>query len=662
MMVMEEDSTAETTMDETDDSAENTRQCICSALQGTGDLSFITATALRRPTFALLQKVTCFCQDLHFAEGLYNDTDADVAPTTRKDKISFLVKVLAVVSILTGERHDVYVSPAKILCGQDVVATHGFLLALAGRACKVPPEQSKEAAAQVLVIGETTLYKRAVRTRNTMIKFQAICRGRLVRQRRSGGDKEVGGEIRKVDNEPTTDTSTPDSATPTAEVPLDISDDELSLTEEERLDDGDGEQRAIDSLDVRGLIEEKVQTIEIESESSETSTPSLPPELSIPNPTEVYVGLDGKIKVAANEETDELKTATATSTLSPSSSADTDETLRAPLHDQNREEKNSKEKPTMAPKQKKSSLPKRPIPTSIRSNRSRQKVDAYTSCELDNVEMMKDMSELHVKQLQHRESVEVFRKAEVNLKVRVQRTTEKELELKRKEAELKDREDRVTRVAENLRKQQHILRQREDALNTHQANGRNLGSASGASTGKIKNESKPTMDPNIAAEIKGLKRKLFRSERRVQRREDQIRAMFKRLSRLSKAHQRLTEEAKTNASEEEAERSSWLIERSTNNISAGGKRMKKRQDLPTDPSIQKDAESECTDGSIETTRQQQPAEKDGACTCTSTGGKSKRQSNPSELPKRTGKPSVSFSPNVEVTRIPPPPPHAASRG
>ena len=669
---MEEDSIEDSTLDETDnDSAEITRQCICSALQESGDTSYITAAALRRPTFALLQRVVAsFCQDLHFAEGLYNDTctDAGVAePTTRKDKISFLVKILAVVSILIGERHDVYVSPAKILCGEDVVATHRFLLALAGRACKVSPEQSKEAAAQVLAIGETALYKRAVRARKAMVKLQGICRGRLIRQRQRGGDKDQGGvamHVRTVNSDPgaTTDVSFPNSAAPAATaVALDVSDDELSLStpDEDGVDGGDDGQRTItsqDSQDARGLTEEL--QMETKSGPSESSAQSIPPESSISSSTKVYVGLDGKMKVAAKEEKTTIADAAGASSSSSSSSANMDETPSVPQHDQVPEGKTPMQQPH-ASKQKKSSLPKRPVPTRIRNNRSRQTADACTSCELDNVAMMRDMSDLHVKQLQHRESVEVFRKAEVNLKARVQRTTEKELELKRKEAELKDREDRVTRVAESLRKQQHTLKQKEDALKAHQANGRKFGSAFDASTGKANNEPKPAIDPSIVAEIKGLKRKLFRSERRVQRREDQIRALFKRLSRLSKVHQRLVEETKANGSEEEANRSSWLIERSTNSNSAGSKRgaganrkevkkktplgVKKRQDLTTDQ------------GSIEkkTTQRSQPPTAEKEDVCASTGGRSERQSN---MTQPTGKTSVSFSPNVEVTRIPPPPP------
>ena len=499
------------------------------------------------------------------------------------------------------------------------------------------------------------------------MNFQAICRGRLIRQRQSGGDKDEGAmHVRKVKSESdaTTDVSSPNSAAPAATaVALDISDDELSLStpDEDGLDGGDDGQRAInsqDSQDAHGLTEDLQK--EIESGPPESSAQSLPAEPSISSPAKVYVGLDGKMKVAAKEEK-RIIAASASSSSSASSSANMDEAPSVPQHDQIPVEGKTPMQQPHASKQKKSSLPKRPMPTRIRNNRSHQTSDACTSCELDNVAMMRDMSELHVKQLQHRESVEVFRKAEVNLKARVQRTTEKELELKRKEAELKDREDRVTRVAESLRKQQHTLKQKEDALKAHQANGRKFGSAFDASTGKANDEPKPAVDPSIIAEIKGLKRKLFRSERRVQRREDQIRALFKRLSRLSKVHQRLVEETKANGSEEEADRSSWLIERSTNSNSAGNKRgaganrkevkkktplgVKKRQDLTTDQSARKDTREPSgvnTNGSIEkeTTQRSQPptAEKEDACT--STGGRG---------------PSVSFSPNVEVTRIPPPP-------
>jgi hypothetical protein len=256
------------------------------------------------------------------------------------------------------------------------------------------------------------------------------------------------------------------------------------------------------------------------------------------------------------------------------------------------------------------------------------------------------MSELYVKQLKHREAVEVFRKAEVNLKVRVHRTTQKESELKRREAEIKEREERVTRVAENLRKQQHLLRQQQDAIKADAAS--SIGRGSIAATAKANEESKPPIDPSIAAEIKGLRRKLFRSERKVQKRDDIIRSLCRRLGRLKKAHQRLVEEAeKNNALKEESDRSSWLVERSTNSAKSASpnrtkvkippidKKKKRERVLPAGKEVEVPDESRPT-------QDEQPREKDNA-------------------PERpTRKPSVSFSPNVEVTRFPPPPSSAGT--
>jgi len=566
---------------------------------------------LGRPTFPFLREIVAnFCEGLKFAEGLFTREElglvennspgdsGDTKPMTRKEKISFLVKILSVVSILTGERHDIYVSPAKVLNGQEVAATHKFLQALASRACRASPNHSKEAADKFLAIGEKSIYRKGVRTRNTMVTIQAMFRGRLVRRGRDGG-----------------------GAAPATVVALDVSDDELSLSlslsEEEGLGGTSKEEKAPDP-----------STAAVAAAAATTTTTTT---TTTSSPAKVYVGLDGKIKVAAKEKADGPKLIAEPSP--PSSAAAIDEGPEVPPV-------------SNVSNQKKSLLPKRSMPPKrIRNTRCCQKVDAHTSVELDNVQMTRDMSELHVKQLQHREAVEVYRKAEANLKVRVQRTAEKESELKKKETELKKREDRVTRVAENLRKQQHILRQKEDAIKAD-TNGRHLSSA--AVIGTNANEGpKPPIDPIIAAEIKGLRRKLFRSERRVQRREDQIRALFKRLGRLNKLHQRIVEEAKGNASEEETDRSSsWLIERPTNRTSPHvGKRAKPKS---IDKRKQRAPQSQPATGKC---RRKEPNE---SIENHRRGDTSKGHCNSSDL--RPTKPSVSFSPNVEVTRLPPPPP------
>ena len=652
--------------------AETTRLCLQDALQGTGqDTDFITATLLQRPTFPFLRAIVAlFCQHLSFAQGLYTTKelglalvddstkdDANAVPTSRKEKIAFLVKILGVVSILTGERFGIYISPASVLSGQDVEATHTFLRALASRASKVSPEESREAAAQVLAIGETTLYRQGVKTRNTIVSIQAVWRGRLVRR---------GGEvpIQKVVNAE----SSTDAYTPAIALALDISDDEVSLSGEENLRAVDREEGSVQR---EAAVQDGCGSDYAEKTQTESETPGSLPTSSLPestdqgaspasptasNTTKVYVGLDGKKKVAAKDD----KTSEVGTDGSSSSSVDAkntaESTSRVPQHQQ------AASDPTEP--RKKPSLPKRSVPTArIRNARPRAKVDAYTSVALDNDELMRDMSELYVKQLKHREAVEVFRKAEVNLKVRVHRTTEKESELKRKEAEIKEREERVTRVAENLRKQQHLLRQQQDAIKADTAS--SIGRGSIAANAKANEESKPPIDPSIAAEIKGLRRKLFRSERKVQKRDDIIRSLCRQFGRLKKAHQRLVEEAeKNNALKEESGRSSWLVERSTNSAKSASqnhtkvkvppkdKKKKRVRVLPVAKKVEVPGESTQSNKGLhvgtatvdEASRKQQP--------------RVEKVDNAPERPTR--KPSVSFSPNVEVTRFPAPPSSAGT--
>ena len=93
-----------------------------------------------------------------------------------------MVKILTTVAFITEERVDIYVSPAKVLCGQEVHATHRFLQCLA-QASKVPPHVSNGEARKVLAIGVSVLYKQLVKTRLVVVKLQAIMRGKLYRNR-----------------------------------------------------------------------------------------------------------------------------------------------------------------------------------------------------------------------------------------------------------------------------------------------------------------------------------------------------------------------------------------------------------------------------------------------------------------------------------------------
>jgi len=468
-----------------------------------------------------------------------------------------------------------------------------------------------------------------------------VWRGRLVRQ--GGGE---GRPIQKVVNAE----SSTDESTPAIALALDISDDEVSLSEEENLRAVYREEGSVqrEAAVQDGCSSDDAEKTQSESEASGSLPTSSLPESSVDqgsspalptasSTTKVYVGLDGKKKVAAKDDKISIVGTDGSSSSSIDDAKDTTKSTRVPQHEQ--------AAPDPAEPRKKPSLSKRSVPTSrIRNARPRSKVDAYTSVALDNDELMRDMSELYVKQLKHREAVEVFRKAEVSLKVRVHRTTEKESELKRKEAEIKEREERITRVAENLRKQQHLLRQQQDAIKADTASSNGRGSIT--ATAKANEESKPPIDPSIAAEIKGLRRKLFRSERRVQKRDDIIRSLCRRLGRLKKSHQRLVEDSETNnALKEESDRSSWLVERSTNSKSAAPNRTKKppkdkKKKRVRVPPVAKEVEvpDESTSTSTSTKDEQPRVEKeDGA-------------------PERpTRKPSVSFCPNVEVTRFPPPP-------
>ena len=84
-------------------------------------------------------------------------------------------------SSLVDERVDIFVSPAKVLSGKDVNSTLLFLRALVTATYKTP-DKSRQVASQVCSLSESDLYKEAVRTRNTIVKVQAIFRKRQVQK------------------------------------------------------------------------------------------------------------------------------------------------------------------------------------------------------------------------------------------------------------------------------------------------------------------------------------------------------------------------------------------------------------------------------------------------------------------------------------------------
>lgn len=97
-------------------------------------------------------------------------------------QLSFIVKLIAVVSKLSQHRWDIYILPINILSGQQVLSTHQFIIALATTCIQASIEDMNQAVASVLEEGDASLYKRAVRTRASFKRFQAMIRGWRVRK------------------------------------------------------------------------------------------------------------------------------------------------------------------------------------------------------------------------------------------------------------------------------------------------------------------------------------------------------------------------------------------------------------------------------------------------------------------------------------------------
>ena len=133
---------------------------------------------------------------------------------TRKEKLTFITRLLSLVSHVTGRKFDVLISPSKILCGQDVILTHQLLSAFATIIVTTTRKDNDDdetnntisnAAKYVLEIGDVNLYKRGVRTRKAFTCMQAICRGWLVRQKYHKDKKVSLVEKMKQCNEATID-------------------------------------------------------------------------------------------------------------------------------------------------------------------------------------------------------------------------------------------------------------------------------------------------------------------------------------------------------------------------------------------------------------------------------------------------------------------------
>lgn len=159
---------------------------------------FTDVLVLSRPSFNYILSLAAFYTQskrsfrgwrelLHISHDMNDDTVLDQQSTTalssvltRKEQLTLLSRLLAVVSIVGGQRYDIFISPAKVLCGQDVILTHDFIRAMV-KSTTAPEDVMTKAVRYVLEEGDANLYRRGVRTRKA---FQALCRGWLVRRRK----------------------------------------------------------------------------------------------------------------------------------------------------------------------------------------------------------------------------------------------------------------------------------------------------------------------------------------------------------------------------------------------------------------------------------------------------------------------------------------------
>jgi len=198
-----------------EDSIESLRAALLEVSNNNSDESsrvlppiFTDVLVLSRPSFNYILSLAAFYERsqrvrgwrelLHINDDVNDDTVLDQQQSTtassssssssleltRKEQLTLLSRLLAVVSIVGGQRYDIFVSPAKVLCGQDVILTHDFIRAMV-KSTTAPEDVMTEAVRNVLEEGDANLYRRGVRTRKAFTLMQAVCRGWLVRRRKN---------------------------------------------------------------------------------------------------------------------------------------------------------------------------------------------------------------------------------------------------------------------------------------------------------------------------------------------------------------------------------------------------------------------------------------------------------------------------------------------
>lgn len=142
----------------------------------------LTVRMLSRPPVAFLFAVYRSVRDTTgFGAGLL---ESDDLPTTRSEKIRFLVKLIGCISMALNDREiEVLAVPARIVSGRDGLAANAMLQALA-KAANLDMSTKNGAVALTVQCGEVVLYQRSISLRKIIARCQAIIRGRIERQNR----------------------------------------------------------------------------------------------------------------------------------------------------------------------------------------------------------------------------------------------------------------------------------------------------------------------------------------------------------------------------------------------------------------------------------------------------------------------------------------------
>ena len=170
-------------IDETS-SIEKTKRILVSSLENIkGEhflIDFINESRLAKPSFGFIHSIIKLLV-VHkcFAKGLYSDDELHVEQlTNRKDKIMFLFKIISCASFATEEPLMFFISPVQILCGKEVSKTR-YLLTKLFELASSKATLMEESIEKALQVGFMSLYKKAVKTRNSFIILQNAIRKHL---------------------------------------------------------------------------------------------------------------------------------------------------------------------------------------------------------------------------------------------------------------------------------------------------------------------------------------------------------------------------------------------------------------------------------------------------------------------------------------------------